>query len=94
MPAIITAGDPVSCGDVAGMGSPNVFVNGKPVIRQGVDKTVGHCFPPVPFLKGSPNVLVNGISAVFEGSPIPKHCCGKKCHTGVAKSTSPNVFVN
>jgi len=94
MPAVIRFGDPVTCGDRAGNGSSNVFINNRRVIRKGIDRTQGHCFPPVPFLKGSPNVFVNNIPVVFQGSPIPKHCCGKKCHSGVAARGSPNVFVN
>lgn len=92
MKPVVTTGDPVSCGDKAGPGSPNVFVNGKPLVRQGIDKTIGHCFPPVPFLKGSPTVFVNGIPVVRAGDPIPVHKCGKKSHSGVATSTNPNVI--
>lgn len=94
MPAITRIGDPISCGDAMAQGSGNVFANGIPVSRLGVDNTAGHCFPPVPVIAASPNVFVNGIPVDRVGDPIPTHCCGPVCHAGTVAVGSPNVFVN
>lgn len=94
MPAITRVGDPISCGDVMAQGSGNVYANGVPVSRLGVDHTAGHCFPPVSVLAASPNVFVNGIPVDRVGDPIPTHCCGSACHAGNVAVGSPNVFVN
>lgn len=94
MPAAIRIGDPISCGDTMAQGSGNVFVNGIPFSRRGIDLTAGHCFPPVPIIVASPNVFVNNAAADRVGDPIPVHCCGKSCHGGAAAVGSPDVFVN
>lgn len=99
MPPALRIGDPISCGDAMAQGSPNVFANGIPVSRVGVDQTTGHGPPPcwwpaVPIVVGSPNVFVNGISADRVGDPIQTHCCGPACHSSNASSGSPNVFIN
>lgn len=94
MPAIVRIGDPISCGDTMAQGSGNVFANGIPISRVGVDLTAGHCYPPVPIISGSPNVFVNSIPVDRVGDPIPVHCCGTSCHSGVASNGSPNVFAN
>jgi uncharacterized Zn-binding protein involved in type VI secretion len=75
-------------------GSGNVFVNGIPFSRQGIDLTAGHCFPPVPVMAASPNVFVNGSKADRVGDPISPHCCGNSCHAGSMANGSPDVFVN
>lgn len=94
MPAVIRIGDPITCGDTMGQGSGNVITNGIPTSRLGIDKTAGHCFPPVPIISASPNVYVNNIKVDRVGDPIPVHCCGKSCHSGRAAAGSPNVFAN
>lgn len=62
-------------------------------IRQGVDKSTGHCYTPRPCTTGSPNVFINKIPATRAGDYYPTHCCSGTCHDGVATSTS-NVFIN
>lgn len=94
MPAIIRLSDPISCGDTMGEGSGNVFSNGMPVVRKGVDLTAGHCFNPVPIVVGSPNVFVNNIPATDVGDKIATHRCGKSTHSGAAANGSPDVFIN
>jgi uncharacterized Zn-binding protein involved in type VI secretion len=94
MPAAIRIGDPISCGDTMAQGSGNVFVNGIPFSRRGIDLTAGHCFPPVPIIAASPNVFVNNAQADRVGDPIPVHCCDDDCHGGNAANGSPDVFVN
>lgn len=94
MPAIVKIGSPISCGDTMAQGSGNVFANGIPVSRLGVDLTAGHCYPPVPIIAASPNVFTNGLAQDRVGDPIAVHCCGDNCHIGVAAVGSPNVFVN
>lgn len=94
MPAAVRLGDPVSCGDTMAQGSGNVFVNGMPFSRQGIDLTAGHCFPPVPVVSGSPSVFVNNRPADRVGDPISVHCCGNSCHSGSMANGSPDVFVN
>ena len=94
MPAAIRIGDPISCGDTMAQGSGNVFVNGIPFSRENIDLTAGHCYPPVPIVRGSPNVFVNSARADRVGDPIPVHCCGDSCHSGNAATGSPNVYVN
>jgi len=94
MPAVIRIGDPISCGDTMGQGSGNVFANGIPVSRKGVDLTAGHCFPPVPIISASHNVFVNYIMTDRVGDPIAVHCCGVSCHAGNAVNGSPDVFIN
>jgi uncharacterized Zn-binding protein involved in type VI secretion len=75
-------------------GSGNVYVNGIPFSRRGIDLTAGHCFPPVPIIAASPNVYVNSAKADRVGDPIPPHCCGNSCHDGKAATGSPDVYVN
>lgn len=93
MPAIIRLGDPISCGDTMGAGSGNVFANGIPVSRMGIDATVGHCYPPVAVVRGSPNVFVNNAPVDRVGDPIATHCCGD-CHSGSCANGSFDVFAN
>lgn len=52
-------------------GSPNVFVEGRPVVRVG-DLVAGHGLPPhnSPVMAaGSPNVFTNSIETCREGDP-------------------------
>ena len=74
-------------------GSPNVFVNGKPLHRQG-DGWASHCctHPGTPhgchgsvLASGSPTVYANGKQAGRIGDPV---ACGGTVATG-----SPNVFI-
>lgn len=94
MPAVARLGDPISCGDTLAQGSGNVFINGMPVGRVGVDYTAGHCFPPVPVISGSGTVFANGIAVDRVGDPIPSHTCGKSTHSGVVAVGSPTVFAD
>lgn len=94
MPSIVRIGDGVSCGDVMAQGSGNVFANGMPVSRVGVDLTAGHCFTPTVTTAGSPNVLTNSIVTVVVSSPIQPHTCGNNTHGGTVAVGSPNVFLN
>jgi uncharacterized Zn-binding protein involved in type VI secretion len=94
MPAVIRIGDPISCGDVMGNGSMNVYVNNIPVSRMGIDLTAGLCFSPTPISSASPNVFINSIPVNRVGDPIVVHCCGPVCHGGEASMGSPNVFAN
>ena len=95
MPQVIRISDPVSCGDVAATGSVNVFINGLPVCRAGVDITAGHCLTPTLLLGGSPTVFVNGAPMSAVTDPIAPHCCpGAGCHGGMLVGGSANVFVN
>jgi uncharacterized Zn-binding protein involved in type VI secretion len=93
MPAVARIGDPISCGDTIANGSGNVFANGMPVSRVGIDVTAGHCFPPVPLVSGASTVFVNNIAVGRVGDPIPTHCCGIVCHAGVVANGSPDVLI-
>lgn len=94
MLAAVRLGDPISCGDTMGAGSGNVFVNGIPMTRALIDKTVGHCYQPVPVITGSTTVFVNNLPAVRVGDPIAVHCCvPPDCHSGVCANGSVDVFV-
>jgi len=68
-------------------GSPNVFVNGLPVHRQG-DHWEDHCCGPIchdgVLSQGSSTVFVNGKPIGRVGDPI-------SCGSSVAEG-SPNVF--
>jgi hypothetical protein len=75
-------------------GSGNVFANGIPVSRIGVDNTAGHCFNPTPISTGSPNVFINNIATDRVGDPIVPHTCPPVTHGGNASNGSPNVFAN
>lgn len=70
-------------------GSPNVFVNDRPVHRLG-DHWVTHCCPPPCHdgvaSSGSPNVFANDKARCRIGDAVS---CGSSMATG-----SPNVFVN
>ena len=69
--------------------SPNVFVNGKAVVRNG-DSIVVHCCPDGPChggtYVGTHTVKVNGMDKQTQGDPIS---CGD-----TASCCSPNVIVN
>lgn len=65
-----------------------------PAISRISDMTCGHCFFPVPVLKGSANVFVNGMAAAFIGSEFPPHKCNKSTHKGVLAKGSSSVFAN
>lgn len=95
MPGAVRMGDVISCGDVMADGSPNVFANGIPMSRVGIDNTSGHCFSSTPIVSGSSNVFINNTPADRVGDPIQTHCCpGNGCHSGVAAVGSPDVFIN
>ena len=69
------------------------FTMGNPVIRRGVDLSLGHMgFPPVPAIQGSNNVRANSISIVRQGDMYQVHC-NAGCHQGIATGSS-TVRVN
>lgn len=84
MAAAARVGDPDSGGDKIANGSPDVFINGKPVARVG-DKDTHK--PPETKIEGSSSVFVNGKPVVRVGDKDthqPPH---------VITSGSPDVFV-
>lgn len=93
MPAVTRKGDAdvAHCSGMVRDGhSPNVFVNGIPVSRQG-DNNTAHLFPPfpcgthaAPITIGSTTVFCNGVGIGRIGDAITS------C-TSVAEG-SPNVF--
>ena len=90
MPAIVRVGDPHACGAVAIEGSPNTFVNGKPVHCVGDADSHGTVQA-----QGSPNVFVNGRAVArvgdnHSGCPEPDPPHPPSPHS----AGSPNVFVN
>lgn len=66
-------------------GSPNHFVNGKPVIRVG-DNWASHGGHPVKSAQGSPNTFSGGLPRVREGDSL-------SCGDHAAKGSS-NCIVN
>lgn len=90
MPAVTRIGDLAdgSCGcspTPAASGSPNVFVNTIPVVRN-TDTYVPHCTHTPVAVVGSPNVFVNTLP-VHRISDVNN--CGNVVIVG-----SPNVFAN
>lgn len=93
MPAVTRIGDadvPHCSGMVRAQGSPNVYVNGIPLSRQG-DHNTGHLLPPAPcpshsapIAVGSTSVFVNAMGCGRVGDAV------SGC-TAVAAG-SPNVF--
>ena len=76
-------------------GSQDVFVNGLPWTRVGLDLTAGHCWSPTPLLAGAPTVFINGLNAGFVGSPIfHGGCPHHSSHGGVVAVGSPDVFAD
>lgn len=93
--AVCRIGDPISCGDHAGCGSPNVYANNIPITRLG-DCTVSHTCGPVTVLQegNSRSVYANNISiSVVTSSIVPHGTCDDPPHGGIVSSGSPNVFV-
>lgn len=91
---VVRIGDSVSCGDHAADGSSNVFVNGMPVVTEGMKDTTGHgCFPPTVFIgPWTSTVFVNNKPvAILNKTKIQPHRCGHSSHDGVASSSSSNV---
>lgn len=91
---VVRIGDSVSCGDHAAEGSSNVFANGMPVTTEGKKSTTGHgCFPPTVFIgPWTSTVFVNSKVVALNGSTkIKVHCCGPKCHDGIASSGASTV---
>ena len=95
MPAVTRVGDNNTGHDACPSvpltaGSPDVFVNGRPVCRVGDPYAVHGCpthTPHVPHLQqGSPNVFVNGIPVSRIGDAV--HC------GGAVMEGSPDVFIN
>lgn len=86
MPAVCRVGDAHSCGSTDTGGSPNVFVNGKPIHRIGDPDAHGGTQ-----VGGSSTVFANGkgvarVGDVHSGDPVPGHVPSPEA-TG-----SPNVF--
>lgn len=93
---VVRIGDSISCGDHAGGGSSNVFINGMPVTTQSTAQTTGHgCYPPTVFVgEWSKTVFANGSSiAIKNKTRILPHRCGKNWHDGVATTGSNDVSV-
>lgn len=88
MPAACRVGDTHACGDVDATGSPNIFVNGRPVHRITDQHT--HIIPQ---LEGSPNVFANGlgIARIGDNQDGPDEW-GHPPNPQVTGSS--NVFVN
>ncbi len=93
MPASVQVGDkslghPTPGPTPAVSGSPNHFVNGKPVVRV-TDNWTPHSSPlhtNIKSVQGSPNVFSGGLARVRTGDSLS---CGDKAGPG-----SPNVFIN
>lgn len=70
-------------------GSPNVFANGIPIVREtdfwNCHDGSNYCDHCGNVAQGYPTVLVNGLPVAYEGSPLT---CGDTAWEG-----SPNVFV-
>ncbi len=70
----------------------------KPIIRVGIDYSLGHCWPPAPAVQGSPNVFIGGIPVVRVGDLYPTHpgsCGAAGPHPmGIAATGSETVFIN
>jgi uncharacterized Zn-binding protein involved in type VI secretion len=94
MPGSLRTTDKISCGDVTGKGSNNVYINNRSSFRAFRDLTAGHCFTPTRITSGSPNVFVNNSQMARIGDSIFTHCCGSTCHSGVASTGSNDVFAN
>ncbi|KAF0113227.1 MAG: PAAR repeat-containing protein [Rhodospirillaceae bacterium] len=72
-------------------GSPNVFINGLPVVRQG-DAFAPHTCPDIPETHGG--VLAGGSPTVFvNGRPVGRIGDAVSCGGAVAAG-SPNVFID
>jgi uncharacterized Zn-binding protein involved in type VI secretion len=63
-------------------------------VRQGMDPSAGHCYPPRAADAGSGDVIVNGAGLVRVGDHYPTHQCGNSSHDGTASSGSATVIVN
>jgi len=86
-------GDPISCGDTMAQGSPDVFVNGLPWARVGIDRTAGHCWSSTTLLGGSSTVFINGFPAGLAGSAIfHGGCPDHSPHGGSIAVGSPDVI--
>lgn len=94
MPAVIRLGDPISCGDTMAQGSGNVFANGLPLSRMGIDLTAGHCYFRTVVVAASPTVFANNLPVDRVGDPISVHCCGPVCHSGNCLVGSPDIFAD
>lgn len=93
---VVRIGDDVSCGDHASMGSSNVFANGMPITHEGKKRTTGHgCWPSTVFIgPWSNTVFVNNEPVALKGkTKIARHCCGSRCHDGVASSGASTVYI-
>ncbi len=66
------------------------------VIRQLLDLSLGHCYPPKACLTGSTDVFIGGIPIVRVGDNYSQdHTCGNQTHSmGPAIEGSPTVFNN
>jgi uncharacterized Zn-binding protein involved in type VI secretion len=92
MPAQGRIGDPFTCGDHIATGSPNVFVNGLPMARNG-DATTGHgCWTPNKLIQGASTVFANNIPISYVGHKNAVHRCDDNHHQGAIAKASPNVF--
>lgn len=95
---VATVGDVFLDTDVIASGSPNVFINNKPVARLG-DMTTGHTlpghgfYPPVPITSGSGLFFANNLPAARLTDTHGIHCDPHPdCHDSIISTGSGDVF--
>ena len=67
---VIRQGDSASCGQTCSTGSPNVFVNGRGVIRCNIDTAQGLIIPGP---ANKQTVFVNGYPIAVKGDLVATH---------------------
>lgn len=63
-------------------------------IRTPIDKSCGHCFPPVIPVTGSSDVYVDQFMCTRLTDRYVLHCCGLSCHLPIASQGSSTVYVD
>ena len=81
MPQVARLGDAISHGGVIVQGSPNVFVDGRPVARRG-DKVVCALHGPQTIISASSKVYANGLGVARIGDTTS---CGATIISGSGK---------
>lgn len=67
---------------------------GKPIIRLGVDASMGHPpYPPTMPDRASSNVFCNKTAVVRKGDTYTLHCYSD-CHVPIAQGSGKQVYVN
>jgi uncharacterized Zn-binding protein involved in type VI secretion len=93
---VVRIGDSVSCGDHAAQGSPNVYIDGMPVVTESRKTTTGHgCNPPTVFIgPWSETVFVNNVKVAIKGkTKIKRHGCSDRKHDGTASTGGNTVSI-